>query len=178
MKKTLVIFHTIALIAPAALIFVLSCSGIQRGNGQVTYLSDQWAHSVLREMKRDGGFVQAVHGLNITLQYNVSDIPGAPGKVITYYTRYGFNGPVAMEIGSAEKPEVVFSGTYEVWKKIHTGEITLKEALEQRVVNYYGDYRAVSLFLDRLEKFGEPLSSIYMRVPTIWLSAPEEAIGQ
>jgi hypothetical protein len=155
----------------AAWIFLFACAGVQPGMRKVIYLSDEWAHSVLLEMKKDREFVRAVQGLNFTLQHEITDIPGRQEQVV-YYTQYGFDGPQAVRIGSVAEPEVVFSGTYEVWKKFHSGEITLEEALRDKTITYTGDYRIVAIFLERIKRYGKPLSSIYQRVPTLWLNAP------
>ncbi len=139
---------------------------------KATHLSEEWAHSVLLEMKKDKAFIKAVQGLNFTLQYKVREIPGIQGEVLLYYVRYGFNGPIEVGIGPAIDPEVVLSGTYKAWKKLHSGEITLEEALRQKLITFTGEYHVVVLFLERLKRYGKPISEIYLRVPTRWLSVP------
>ena len=174
MKEIRILSRILLYTATAAWLLLFACAGVQPREGAVTYLSDEWARSVLLEMKKDLAFMRAVQGLNITLQHEVRDIPGRQGQVIVYYTRYRFDGPQAVEIGSATEPEVVFSGTYDAWKKFHSGEITLEEALQQKLITSIGDQHIVRLFLKRLAVYGKPLSSIYERVPTVWLSAFQE----
>jgi len=166
----------------AACFLLFACAGVQPGTQprmeQVTHLSEEWARSLLLEMKKDKAFIRAVQGLNFTLQHEVREIPGRRGEILLFYTRYRFDGPLSVGIGPAMEPEVVFSGTYHAWEKLHSGQITLDEALRQRLITFTGEYQVVALFLERLKRYGKPLSEIYQRVPTRWLGTSEESPGE
>ncbi|MHB8895935.1 MAG: hypothetical protein ACYC99_12285, partial [Candidatus Geothermincolia bacterium] len=91
--------------------------------GGLVYLSREWMDES-REVLNASALVQrAGRGtFSSVFQHHVTDMPaGYEVERVSFYSRFQDGLCAEVILGVIRSPDVTLSGTYEVWKLIHTG---------------------------------------------------------
>ena len=88
------------------------------------YLSQEWAQAASDALNSNEQFTNAIKGVTLTVQQNVS---GAPEGDTGYYMQIQ-DGNAAMNIGQAENADVTISQDYDTAVAIAKGELNAQNA--------------------------------------------------
>lgn len=108
----------------------------------VQFLSDEYVESAQESLAGHGGFVSAIAGKELALQFHVTDLPD--GSEIDYYISIA-DDAADVGLGELEANDIKVTNTYETAVGISKGELNTQMAFMTGKLKVSGDMAKLML---------------------------------
>jgi putative sterol carrier protein len=122
----------------------------------VKFLSEEWAQAVTRALNSHEGFKSAITGVDLAIQFNVTDAPA--GDVPYYFKAAG--GSVAIALGETESPDITVTNDYETAVAISKGELNTQAAFMSGKLKAAGNLAKLMMHTNVITQWGAANASV------------------
>lgn len=123
----------------------------------VEFLSQEWAGEVEQALNSHQPFGEAIEGLDLSLQFVVTDVPGR--DEVRYYVRLA-GGRAEVEPGTLSEPDVTITNSYETAAAISKGELNTQTAFITGRLKVQGNLAKLMLHQAALQHFANAVADI------------------
>ena len=126
------------------------------------FLSEQWCRDMTDAMAGHDGFQNAISNLDLTLQFEVTNVPDRGD--VTYYLEIA-DGGASLEPGALDDPNVTVSNDYATAEAISKGDLNTQVAFMTGKLKVKGDMAKLMMNQSALNQFAAAASTVEVEYP-------------
>ena len=123
----------------------------------VKFLSPEWAQAASNTLAHHAGFLSAIEGVGVSLQFGVRD--GPERSDTSYYVKVA-DGSAAIKIGTIRKADVSVTTDYTTAAAISRGDLNIQMAFFSGKLKVAGNLAKLMLHQAALGNLAEAVSSL------------------
>ena len=120
------------------------------------FLSEDHMVAGTAALNEDAGFAAAMNGVDLSLQFNVTE---APGGEIDYYLTVG-DGEAVLELGTLEDADASVGSDYDTAAAIAKGELNVQMAFMTGKIKVGGNMAKVMMYQGLINEFARVSSTL------------------
>lgn len=121
-----------------------------------TFLSEEHMTTGTEALNADAGFQGAMTGVDLNLQFEVTDTPAGP---IAYYISVG-DGAATLALGTLEDADASVASDYETAAAIAKGELNVQMAFMTGKIKVGGNMAKVMMYQSLINEFARVTSTL------------------
>ena len=121
-----------------------------------TFLSEEHMTTGTEALNADAGFQGAMTGVDLNLQFEVTDTPAGP---IAYYISVG-DGAATLALGTLEDSDASVASDYETAAAIAKGELNVQMAFMTGKIKVGGNMAKVMMYQSLINEFARVTSTL------------------
>jgi putative sterol carrier protein len=121
-----------------------------------TFLSEEHMTTGTEALNADAGFQGAMTGVDLNLQFEVTDSPAGP---IAYYLSVG-DGAATLALGTLEDADASVASDYETAAAIAKGELNVQMAFMTGKIKVGGNMAKVMMYQSLINEFARVSSTL------------------
>jgi putative sterol carrier protein len=121
-----------------------------------TFLSEEHMTTGTEALNADAGFQGAMTGVDLNLQFEVTDTPAGP---IAYYISVG-DGAATLALGTLEDADASVASDYETAAAIAKGELNVQMAFMTGKIKVGGNMAKVMMYQSLINEFARVSSTL------------------
>ena len=126
----------------------------------VKFLSPEWARAATDALASHSGFVAAINGVSLSLQFEVTG--GSNGADTHYFVKVS-SGAASVEMGAIEKADLAFTTHYSTAAAISKGDLNVQTAFFTGKLKITGNFAKLMVHQAALESMAEAVSHLDIR---------------
>lgn len=123
----------------------------------VQFLSEEYVAATAEALANHAGFNTAISGVELALQFRVTDIP--EGDDVAYYVDIRGDG-VDVALGELEAPDVTITNNYETATGISTGDLNTQMAFMTGKLKVSGEMAKLMLNQNAINEMTKAMGEI------------------
>ncbi|MDP8958495.1 MAG: SCP2 sterol-binding domain-containing protein [Actinomycetota bacterium] len=123
----------------------------------VKFLSEDWAEAVTKALDSHEGFQGSIRGMELTLQFIVTDVPERDD--IWYFVQIA-DGQAVVQRGTLQDPDLTVTNSYQTAAAISQGELNTQTAFITGKLKVQGNMAKLMMHQAALEQFANAVAHI------------------